>query len=204
MAPWNALVLVGIATVCVVYRTSARADEAPPGSPVLIESLEGGVYRLQSSFAVSADPHLTWQVLTDYSGMPHFVPSIRSSVPQALSDGGLVVAQEFEGKAFIFTRTLKVRLIVQEQPERQITFRDVALRDFNTYQGSWELQPSGEGTQVVYRLTAEPRESVPGIVGRGAFKDGATQMLIELRGEMLRRSQRQPPSKSEQPEGSSK
>ena len=148
---------------------------------------------------MGADVHVVWQVLTDFEGMSRFVPSIRRSVPLAFSDGGLAVAQEFERRAFVFTRTVNVRLLVQEQPERQIVFRDVALQDFDTYEGSWQIEPSGRGSKVTYRLTAKPRGPVPAFVGRGAFKDAATEMLVELGNEMARRSKR--PAQSTPPEG---
>ena len=167
---------------------AARADES---APALRETLQDGVYQLVGGFEVAADPHLVWAGLTDFDSMPHYVPSIRSSVPETASDGGLVVVQQFEGKAFIFTRTINVRMTIQEQPERQIAFQDVAAKDFDTYQGSWQVQSLDGGTRVVYRLTAKPRGAVPGILGRGAFKDGAVQMLSELRAEMVRRSARQ-------------
>ena len=37
---------------------------------------------------MDAGPHAVWQVLTDYDDLPHFVPSIRTSVAHELAAAG--------------------------------------------------------------------------------------------------------------------
>jgi carbon monoxide dehydrogenase subunit G len=166
---------------------SARADDGRAGDPFIRETEVSSVYALKGGFEVNAGSHVVWQVLTDYDGLPHFVPSIRSSIARKLADGGLLVDQDFEGKALIFSRDMRVRLAVSEQPEREIVFRDTALADFEVYEGSWELQRSGGGTKVTYRLRAQLRDAPPDFIARGAFKASAVQMLGLLRDEIVRR-----------------
>ncbi len=166
---------------------SARAEDAPPGNPFLRETEVSSVYALEGGFEVNARNHVVWQVLTDYDDLPHFVPSIRSSIAWKLADGGLLVVQDFEGKALIFSRDMRVRLAVGEQPERGIVFRDTEVGDFEVYEGSWQLQPTDAGTKVTYRLRAQLRSGAPDFIARGAFKASAVQMLGLLRDEILRR-----------------
>lgn len=178
-----------LAGTVIAFGALAEADEGAVGpSPVLTETLSSGVYALQGSFDVGVRPHVAWQVLTDYDGIPHFVPSILTSVAVKQGAREQVVDQEFEGKALIFTRDMHVRLDVHEQPERRITFRDVALTDFEVYRGSWRIQKTPDGSRVVYLLWAKPKGFAPAGVTRGAFKDAALRMLGELRTEMVRRA----------------
>jgi carbon monoxide dehydrogenase subunit G len=182
---------------------SARADDGASGSPFIRETEVSGVYALEGGFEVNADGHVVWQVLTDYDGLPHFVPSVRSSMAKKLADGGLLVEQDFEGKAWIFSRDMRVSLAVNEQPERGIVFRDTALGDFEIYQGSWELQKSAGGTRVIYRLRAQLRDAAPDFIARGAFKGSAVQLLGLLRDEIVRRdrSSSAVQTKTTQPQG---
>jgi hypothetical protein len=185
---------------------SARSDEATPGNPFLRETEVSSVYALEGGFEVTAASHVVWQVLTDYDDLPHFVPSVRSSIAWKLEDGGLLVVQDFEGKALIFSRDMRVRLAVSEQPERGIVFHDTALGDFEVYEGSWQLQPTGGATKVTYRLRARLRDAPPDFIARGAFKASAIQMLGLLRDEMVRRelSSSAVRTKTTQPESGAK
>lgn len=185
---------------------SARADEATPGNPFMGETEVSSVYTLEGGFEVKAGNHVVWQVLTDYDDLPHFVPSIRSSIAWKLADGGLLVVQDFEGKALIFSRDMRVRLAVSEQPEHDIAFRDTALGDFEVYEGSWQLQTTGSSTKVTYRLRARLRDAPPDFIARGAFKASAVQMLGLLRDEVVRRdlSSSMVRTKAPQPESGTK
>jgi carbon monoxide dehydrogenase subunit G len=167
---------------------SARADDTPPGAPFIDETEVSGVYALEGGFEVNAGIHVVWQVLTDYDGLPHFVPSVRSSIARKLADGGLLVEQDFEGKAWIFSRDMRVKLAVSEQPEHSIVFHDTALSDFDVYEGSWQLQTTGGGTKVTYLLRGQLRSAAPEFIARGAFKASAVQMLGLLRDEIVRRN----------------
>jgi carbon monoxide dehydrogenase subunit G len=155
--------------------------------PFVHEALDSDVYTLQGSFEVAAVPHVVWDVLTDYTHLPHFVPGVLTSIAEPLVDGHRLVSQEFEARVLVFSRDVRVRLDVQEQPEQHVSFRDVSLQDFDLYQGSWSLQPMPGGTRVDYALRAKPRDSFPEVLANGAFKDNGLQMLFRLRNEMLRR-----------------
>lgn len=185
---------------------TARADDASPGSPFIRETEVSSVYALEGGFEVKAGIHVVWQVLTDYDNLPHFVPSVRSSIARTLADGGLLVEQDFEGKALIFSRDMRVRLAVNEQPERSIVFRDTALGDFEVYEGSWQLQTTGAATKVTYRLRAQLHDAAPDFIARGAFKASAVQMLGLLRDEIVRRdlSSSAVRTKTTQPESGAK
>ena len=89
---------------------------------------------------------------------------------------------------FPFHRTIRVELSLHEDPESRITFRDVLGRDFQHYAGAWTLVADSLATNVAYDLDAEPREGVPGLLGRGVMAHGARDLLKQVRAEMLRRT----------------
>jgi len=180
------LQLFALVTALGLKSVAALASEEEAGRPFMREMELSGVYNLEGGFEVDAGPGAVWQVLTDYPDLPRFVPSVRSSVAHVLADGGLVVDQEFEGKAFIFTRDMRVQLTVRQQPEESITFHDLALKDFEVYEGSWRIQPTALGSKVAYFLKAKPREAVPDFIARGAFSGSALEMLRRLRDEIIR------------------
>ena len=72
-----------------------------------------------------------------------------------------MVDQEFEGKALIFTRDMRVQLDVREQPERRITFRDLALSDFEVYRGSWPHPEDARGSEPSTTFGPSPRAAPP-------------------------------------------
>jgi carbon monoxide dehydrogenase subunit G len=178
--------------VCVVGVGSggavATAEDRNADEPIVSEALASGVYALEGTFEVAADVHSVWQVLTDYDHLSRFVPSVRKSVAHVSLDGGLLVEQELVAKALVFSRTLRVRLDVREEPEERIDFHDVAVKDFDIYRGSWTIAETATGSKVIYLLSAKPHETLPEFVARGAFKDSALKMLGQLRSEITRRS----------------
>ena len=167
----------------------ASSASAQPGIDDLSVVADAeGAYRLESRFFVEASSATAWQVLTDYERIDEFVPSVRrSEVKERLGDG-LLLEQEWVTRVLFFTRALRVVLLIREEPDTGILFRDLSGKDFEFYEGSWRIEPSTQGVWVRYELRVKPVFSVPGFVAKYIFKKSAEDLLGEVRSELLRRN----------------
>ena len=143
---------------------------------------------VRGRFHVDLPPSAAWRVVTDYDHIPDFVHSMLSSRSERRPDGRRVVEQTARGGFFLFKRRVHVVLEVDEDPQRRIGFRDVLGKDFERYDGEWRLEPDSTGTSVRYSLDAEPRSSIPRSVCRHVLKGSATELMTQVRDEMLRRA----------------
>jgi hypothetical protein len=144
-------------------------------------------YDIQGSFYVDAPPSVAWDVLTGYERLPQFVGSLKKShVPEDLGPYHFYLEQEFEGGFLFFTMRVRVFLDVHEVWYRTIQFTDIAHKDFEFYQGSWELFPDPKmGLRIIYTLKAKRNFDAPfaGDYMRGSVKD----LLDAVRREIMRR-----------------
>jgi hypothetical protein len=163
--------------------TGDRAEDVP----VFLRERDGRVYDLEGRFTVRVPKPVAWAVLTDYGRIRDFVPSVRASRAVERRRGLVVVEQSMSGKVFLFSREVSLRLEVREEGLERISFRDVLGSDFESYEGSWILEETPEGVQVLYRLSARPNFRVPAFMARSAFKKSVRQLLESVRTEMLRR-----------------
>jgi hypothetical protein len=163
------------------------AAAGSPGATVQVTA-RGGAYEVEAATESHASPETAWLVLTDFGHIADFVSSIREShVTRRLPDG-VVVEQKATASLLLFSRQMSVTLEVHEVPARSMRFADVLHADFRRYEGTWTLEPDGDGTRIEYRLSARPRDAVPAFVGVPAMEKKVSGMLDELAGEMDRRS----------------
>jgi ribosome-associated toxin RatA of RatAB toxin-antitoxin module len=165
---------------------TAAAQEPPPA--VSVQHLDGA-YVVEARFEVAAPRAVVHDVLTDYAGIPRFMPDIRSSVVRSRAGDSVVVEQEAESRFMLFSKTVHLMLAVREG-ERQIAFRDLCGRSFERYEGTWTLSGDGARATVVYRLTAEPAFAVPAPVLRRLLDRNARQTVDSLRAEAALRAVR--------------
>ncbi len=150
-----------------------------------------GHYKLEGSFFVEADQATIWDVLTDYEHIPQFVGSMKiSHVENRLGDD-LVLRQEPEGGFLFFTKRLHLLLNVHETPETSIVFQDTSHQDFDFYQGSWQIQPAGDGRgfEIIYDLDAQQNFSAPAFLASDAVSGGARDLLKKVREEIMKRKE---------------
>ncbi len=168
----------------------SAASPAAERVSVSLSKVEGGPAVLEGRFTSAASPATIWATLSDYDRIHLFVSSIRSSRIIRRAKGDFVVEQTMSGKVAFFRKAVYVLLEVAERPPHKISFRDVSNRSFKSYAGTWEIRPdpSGAGTEVVYRLTASPRFFAPDFIANGAFKRTVRSLLEETRDEIERRS----------------
>jgi hypothetical protein len=163
-----------------------------PQGPVAVQEqrVDGGIYQVEGSFDLGRgiSGEVAWNVLSDYDHLGRFISSIQESAVRRRQGHDVLLEQRGTGKGLLALEPFRVLLHVHELPERQIDFHDVLHRDFDVYEGSWNLKESPAGLQVVYRLWAKPHRKLPGFLGKPLFEEGAADLLDELRAEIVRRS----------------
>jgi ribosome-associated toxin RatA of RatAB toxin-antitoxin module len=161
------------------------------GPSVSLESRQGRC-SVHGGFAVPVSAQIVWEVLTDYDGIAKYVPSIEASRVERQVDGRLLLRQDAVAEAWFVRRRMHVLLEVDETPRKRIRFRDVLGKDFRSYAGGWTIAPGPQGTQVDYDLTAEPAAAIGRMFCRGAMHHTATELLTQVREEVLRRASGMP------------
>ena len=165
--------------------TAMAATSDPVPSVSVRES--NGAFTVEATFDVSAPADVVRDVLTDYDGIPRFMPDIRLSVVRARAGDDVVVEQRAESKFLLFSKTVHLILNVTEG-ERVIAFRDVCGKSFDRYEGAWTVAPRGDRATVFYTLTADPAFTVPAAVLRRLLDRNARQTIDQLRAEAARRA----------------
>jgi carbon monoxide dehydrogenase subunit G len=167
---------------------------APPASArqaeVSLQMRGPGRYALEGGFTVEAPPETAWDVLSDYEGLPGFVPAMQTSKVRERQAGLVLLEQESVGRTFLFRHTVRVLLEVREQPPGSISFKDIARKCFKSYEGEWRLEPAGAGTLVRYRVDVVEGPELPFYVPKGAVKNAARELLDAVAAEMHRRGSR--------------
>jgi carbon monoxide dehydrogenase subunit G len=153
---------------------------------VAFTDLGDSTMRLEGRFTTAAPRAAVWSVLTDYDHIPAFVSSMRSSRIRARGDGFVLVEQESVARVLWIRRAFTVLLRVREEPDRSIAFDDVGKTSFDRYKGSWTLQETPGGIEVLYRLTAKTR--LVGFLTRGPSQSMVKELLEQVRAEVNRRA----------------
>ena len=142
-----------------------------------------GHYKVEASFFVDADQKTAWDILTDYDHIPKFVNSMKVSAVQGRTVNDVVLQQEGEGGFLFFSKRIHLLLNVHEEPNRSIVFSDTSHKDFNFYEGSWQILKanSGHGLEVIYTLDAEQNFSAPAFIASDIVKGNVQDLLKSLR-----------------------
>jgi hypothetical protein len=160
--------------------TATAAAQTPP--PVVSVREAGSAYIVEARFDVAASTAVVREVLTDYDGIPRFMPDIRTSIVRSREGSAVTVEQEAQSRFLMFSKTIHLLLQVQEGAH-VLSFQDLCGASFTRYEGSWTLAAAGNGTTVVYKLTADPSFKVPASVIRRLLERNARQTIEHLRAE---------------------
>lgn len=176
------------ATLCMLLAAPplAAAGDDRAGPPVSVRE-EGGVYTVTATFTVPVPASIARTVLTDYEGIPRFMPAIRTSIVRERSAGRVVVEQEATASVMMFSRQVHLLLEISEGLDR-LVFRDASGRSFRHYAGSWVLAEGRGLTTITYELQARPAFAVPEFLLKRLLKKDAQQMIQQLRAEMAARA----------------
>ena len=181
----RALLLLALAAA--VAPTTAAA--APQDAPVVSVRSVDGVYTVEARFDIAAPPETVREVLTDYAGIPRFMPDVRKSVVRERKGARVVVEQEATSKVLMFSKTVHLLLEVYERVD-SLTFRDTCRESFALYAGAWTFLPDRAGTAVTYTLTAKPAFSVPPFIIKRLLDSNARDTIDAIRAESALRDAR--------------
>lgn len=168
--------------------TATTAAVSIPQPSVTVRS-EAGVYTVQARFEIDAPVAIVRGVLTDYVGIPRFMPDVRTSVVRERAGDTVVVEQEAVSKMAMFSKRVHLLLDVREG-ERVITFRDRCGASFSQYEGSWTMSGDGPRATIAYALTAKPSFAVPSFMVRRQLERNARELIEHLRAEAVSRARR--------------
>jgi hypothetical protein len=147
----------------------------------------GGLYQIEGSFRVQAPKGVVWRVLTDYDRLGEFVSSIRRSTVTARHTDHLILEQEGTGRVLLVTKSIHVRLVVREQVEAVIAFKDILGISFHDYAGTWRMSEADGLVTVSYALRARPAFRAPGFLARKTMRESVRDLLDEVRLEIVAR-----------------
>jgi hypothetical protein len=172
--------------LCAMAMAPARSF-ATEGVTLNLEDLGHGTYRIEGHLKVAGPPYDAWRVLTDYEHIADFVSSLRKSSVKDSTTDRVLLEQEALGKEFVFSKRIQVLLQVTEIPYKKVIFEDISHKDFEFYEGTWEIQSTPEGLDIVYRLNCKRTFIVPNMIAKDALKKSVEGLLAEVRTEILRR-----------------
>jgi ribosome-associated toxin RatA of RatAB toxin-antitoxin module len=153
---------------------------------ISVREADGG-YTVSARFNVPEPADVVRAVLTDYNGIPRFMPNVRASRVVERRDASVRVEQEAVSRYLLFSKRVHLLLEVNEGDE-VIEFRDLCSKSFTRYQGVWVIAAGNADTELRYELTAQPAFGVPGFVLRKLLDRDAREMIDALRMEISTRA----------------
>ena len=171
--------------------SAARGASDNDGDHNVTVSEEQGVYTIGARFLVSSSPSVVLAVLTDYDGIPRFLPNVRTSRLIERKDRHALVEQEAVVKLMFFSTRVHLLLGIDEEP-RAIRFVDRSGKSFARYEGAWTLAERNGQVEITYALTAKPSFEAPGFLIRRLMRRDASEQIQRLREEMEVRSKKTP------------
>ena len=165
------------------------AENADKKVWVTLEKPESDTYRIQGVIKDMPDSAIVWECLTDYTGMPKWVSGMDKSTLLKRDGTEIRLAQEVQGEAWIFKKTMHLELQITEIPPEEIHFEDKARQDFERYSGSWCLKLTSTGVDVYYDLTLKTRFFAPRFFAKSTYLHNSEKLLHEVRQEILRRAE---------------
>jgi ribosome-associated toxin RatA of RatAB toxin-antitoxin module len=182
-----AAVLLAGARAVAAGATSGPAEGDRPQNLTVVEA--NGVYTISARFSVPVTPAIVLSVLTDYDGIPRFLPNVKSSRLLERNDRHVLVEQQAVVKLMFFSTRIHLLLGIDEGT-RSLRFVDRSGKSFSRYEGVWTVQEQEEGgVEITYALTAEPAFEAPGFVVRRLMHRDASDQIERIQKEMIARAQ---------------
>ena len=156
---------------------------------------------------LASDPQTVWDTITDYSGLPSFMPGIHACrvldrQVQASGAERLRVEQHGEFRFMLFAQSMKVMLDIEHDPlrvsEAKASSFDLGLlkrRAIDVFEGRYELGPvtgrrNAPRMQLRYRAVIGLHLPPPPAVGNLAVQQNLSAQLRAVAAEVGRRHAR--------------
>jgi hypothetical protein len=169
---------------------SMLAAEAHAADGLSVQATRrGGRFDVRAQAEVTAPAALVWEVLTDYSRLPTFVPGLSKSVVRLRDGNRVVLEQSGEARFLLFSLPIEVQLEVVEWPPDWIASRAIGgnLRRMN---GRYELRPGASPGTVLLLYFGEivPDFQLPRFIGAVALRASIEQQFVAMVAEIERRA----------------
>jgi len=169
----------------IVCAAAGTAMAAGPEPQVTVRE-DRGVYTVDATFSVPQPVSHALAVLTDYEGIPRFMPDVRTSLVLERGYGRAVIEQEAVARLMMFSKRIHLVLEIHEE-SGIIRFRDRCGASFARYEGSWTVTERDGHATLSYQLTAQPSFDVPEFLLKRLLKRDAMQMIGKLQAEIAAR-----------------
>ncbi|MES2316871.1 MAG: SRPBCC family protein [Pseudomonadota bacterium] len=164
-----------------VFSFPAMAQPVKPEVTVKrVDGEAGQVFEVNASGSVKASPAAVWKVLTNYEGMPEFVPDLEKTKVISRTGNRAIIEQSGVARFLFLSRTIHLVVQVAEEP---ITSIDISLvtGDMKVYSCRWEMSalPDG-GTKIAYSGKLVPKFYVPGMLGSNIIRRDIERMMVAV------------------------
>jgi ribosome-associated toxin RatA of RatAB toxin-antitoxin module len=164
----------------------SESDRASLNSGMPLFSGEEGKYT--TKILVNATIDRVWEVLTDYSGFPKFLPTV-TAIKMLESNGNQKVYEQTNTvQVLFFSQNSKVAIAVTEIYPSSISFQ---LRESDTIaslKGTWKIESiSPSQVLIANQVNVEPSASVPRDFFFNIYSENLIKTLSALKQEMEKR-----------------
>ncbi len=152
----------------------AASSEGQPLPTVAVER-DGDTFFVSARASVAVDPRIAWETITDYEGMPDFLPNIERSRVVAREGLRLIVEQQGVFPLFFFDIPVRVLMVVTQQPYDRIVARSEpgavngAPQTIRSFSGTYDFAvvtiERRAGVRLQYESRFELAEPLPPIIG---------------------------------------
>jgi ribosome-associated toxin RatA of RatAB toxin-antitoxin module len=159
---------------------SVPAMAQSPKSDVVVKRVDVDgeqVFQVTASGSVKASPASVWKVLTNYEGMPEFVPDLEKTKVISRTGNRTIIEQSGVARFLFLSRTIHLIVQVVEEPTSAI---DISLvtGDMKVYNCRWEMSPLPDGgTKIAYSGRMVPKFYVPGMLGANIIRRDIERMM---------------------------
>jgi len=161
-----------------VFSGSTMAQ--PPASDVVVKRVNADgeqVFEVTASGSVKATPEAVWKVLTNYEGMPEFVPDLKKNKVLSRTGNRVIIEQSGVARFLFLSRTIHLVVQAHEEP---MTAIDISLvtGDMKVYSCRWQMTALPEGgTRIDYSGKMVPKFYVPGMLGSNIIRGDIERMM---------------------------
>jgi carbon monoxide dehydrogenase subunit G len=148
---------------------------------------QDGTLIVNISYRVPVPPREAWAVLTDFEGMPGFIPNLEIS--KVLLRTGKTIQVEQKGSISLGVLPIHYESTRQIEVVPYQTIRSHTLSGDTRMESIMVLTPSGSGTLLSYRATAVPDLPVPSSLVSSYMNDMLENQFKAMGQEMVRRAQ---------------
>jgi ribosome-associated toxin RatA of RatAB toxin-antitoxin module len=148
-------------------------------TPVVSVSVAGAAIEVESSITLPVQPCEAYAMLTDYDGLPRFIPGLLQSHAERLAPNRVRVMQVGEVQVFIFGVRMQSLLDMEEVPDKRIQFRQLE-GDFVSYDGQWDFSGAAGGTLLDYRATLSFKPYVPLLLAKSILEQDVQRKFVAI------------------------